>query len=304
MESSATILEQYINKNEYFLVSKWAEENTHTLEFYISQKNIDGIDSVLKSLGYIKSKNLESINDQSKKSDLEFELNYLKGKKNEYEKMLSKIDSIKSEKYYSHWLDIRDIDAKIFDVQKKILQLEKLNSNLDCIITLTKEHTTPDESISFINMPGIEYNYLKIESPKSNLSYNVYQGVLLKYLFTKGKSYFNLGAFKALKPINSKDTLAYDELFVLSFGQDFYTKHFGRGKNKFLNLYVGYNVGGMIASNPNKNKVIPFLSPIIGTELIKTKYILLDFKTAYFLPLKDNRNMRGLSLSCSFNFVF
>ena len=125
-------------------------------------------------------------------------------------------------------------------------------------------------------------------------------------MFTRGKSYFNLGVYRAIDN-NTADTSLINELFMMNFGQDFYPRNFGRGKRRFLNLYTGYQIGGFISNqNNNKNSVfIPNANLSFGVELIKTKHILVDNKVSYFLPLNElNRNMRGILYQASFNFVF
>jgi hypothetical protein len=90
----------------------------------------------------------------------------------------------------------------------------------------------------------------------------------------------------------------------MNFGQDFYSRHFGRGGNKFGNLYSGYTVGYMAASNEVKAQDIFYLAPSVGLELFKNKYILWDTKVNYLIPFSYQRNLRGFGLNTSINFVF
>ena len=108
---------------------------------------------------------------------------------------------------------------------------------------------------------------------------------------------------------NKSDTLASkasNEIFNLAFGQDFYSKRFGRGNNRWMNLYVSYQVGASMYFNAKSAVTIPFANPGFGVEIFKNKNILVDSNVYYFLPLSDdfNRNMRGWLPSLSFNFVF
>jgi hypothetical protein len=57
-------------------------------------------------------------------------------------------------------------------------------------------YTPQTSSVQWINMPGVEYSYFQIEEPHDTLSSPYYQGVFLKYVFTKGKSFATLGAYK------------------------------------------------------------------------------------------------------------
>ena len=57
--------------------------------------------------------------------------------------------------------------------------------------------TSPEYTdVSFVNMPGFEFSYLNIESPKQGISSANYQGYFLKYLFTKGKSFGLIGVYR------------------------------------------------------------------------------------------------------------
>ncbi len=165
---------------------------------------------------------------------------------------------------------------------------------------------TANRRINFVNMPGVEAAVLRIENPRAGLSAQYYRGYALKYLFTRGKSYFNLGFYQPTEK-NTADSTFINELFVINFGQDFYPRSFGRGKRKFLNLYTTYQIGGVILSRngDDGNDFIPNANVGLGLELVKTKHILLDTKGSYFLPLHYlNRDLRGLIGQASFSFVF
>jgi hypothetical protein len=113
----------------------------------------------------------------------------------------------------------------------------------------------------------------------------------------------NLGAYKTTTPANP-DTLHYSEFFVFGFGQDFYSRHLGRGVNKFFNLYSSYTFGGMLASNDKRKETYAYIAPGIGVEIFKNKYVLIDSKVNYLVPFRDTRHSRGMSFSLAFNFVF
>lgn len=144
------------------------------------------------------------------------------------------------------------------------------------------------------------------ENPKAGISSKLYNCYTVKYLFTRGKSYFDLGVIRDAHPLLSDNT-RINEMFLINFGQDFYPRHFGRGKRKFLNLYTGYQIGGFITHHNDETRslMVPNANLSMGLELFKSKNILLDTKASYFLPLSNlNYNMRGFLCSASFNFVF
>ena len=130
-----------------------------------------------------------------------------------------------------------------------------------------------------------------------------YQGYALKYLFTRGKSYFTVGAYKSTDK-EKMDSLKFPEIFIIGFGQDFYSRHLGRGSHKFLNLYSGYSLGALLTNKDSDTKFDMYISPSIGLELFKNKYFLIDTKLIYFIPLANNRSLRGWAVNASLNFMF
>lgn len=298
-------LDAFVKQKAFVIINVNETKNAYHYEFQIYENEIASIDSMCNRLGYVSSRNLNSYNNEKRLAETTLELERLELKKSEYEKMLQKIDSVKSEKYYSHWEKIREIETDIFETRKKIKQLEAVKNRYTVTINLNDEQSSPSSSkVNFVHMPGAEYVYLFTENSKPGISYDSYQGVFLKYLFTKGKSYFSLGALKANNP-NKADSLAYDEVFCFVFGQDWYSRHFGRGNNKFGNLYIGYQAGMALGYNSKIAKGIPFVCPTTGIELFKNKYLLIDSNVNYYLPVtEENRNMRGWRLGASVNFSF
>lgn len=200
-----------------------------------------------------------------------------------------------------------DIDDVSDEIQRSETELKgylnKCGQNI-IDITFEVESTTPEHTrISFVNMPGFEYSQLFTENPTTGTSFEIYDGYSLKYLFTRGKSYCGISVYKAQD--KGSDTAAISEIFLFTFGQDFYSRYLGRGSRKFLNLYTGYNVGASIFSGDSRDtKTSLYVMPSVGLELFKNKYILLDAKVSYFVPFRSTREMRGLNASVSFNFVF
>ncbi|HEY4800145.1 MAG TPA: hypothetical protein VII99_13780 [Bacteroidia bacterium] len=298
-------MDNFIQKNKFEIVKQEETKFSHYYEIDANTSKLSAIDSFVQTLGYISSKELKSFNNQAKLEETKLELEHLNTKKKEYEKMLQRMDSVKSDKYYQHWEKIRDIESEIYSTKKQIKELESVSDVCRVKIRINDDQTSPTNSaVSFVHMPGAEYSYLFIENPKSGISYDNYQGVNLKYLFTKGKSYFSLGALKAMNA-SGKDSTSYNELFNFAFGQDWYSRFLGRGTRKFFNLYVGYQVGVSLAHNLKYTQTIPFASPSTGIELFKNKYFLIDSNVHYYLPVSnENQNLRGWRVSASINFVF
>ena len=200
---------------------------------------------------------------------------------------------------------IAEDKAKIRECENEIRELDSKNGTVVLGITLMREPTTPSETqkIKFVNMPGFEYSIFVPENPKTGISAECYNGYMLKYLFTKGKSYVTVGAFKAVD-VPQNDSLMYSDIFNFSFGQDFYSRHLGRGGRKFLNLYSGYNVGYLGYTGEKSSLKNVYVSPAIGIEVFKNNFMLFDTKMTYILPFSENLNLRGLQFAAALNFVF
>lgn len=298
-------LENFIRANNFTVTNQSETKTSHQYEFLIKETDIPRTDSICNSLGYVSAKKLNSYNNESKLAETQLELERLEREKKEYEIMLQRIDSVKSNRYYEHWEKIRAIDKEIYNAKKRIGQLQAVNKVYTVEVNLNDEQTSPSSNkVNFVHMPGAEYVYFLTQNPKPDVSHEVYQGVFMKYLFTRGKSYCSLGALKAMNA-DANDSLAYDEHFMFIFGQDWYSRHLGRGNNKFLNMYIGYQTGFSISYNDFIAKGIPFVSPSSGVELFKNKFILVDTNVSYWLPLnEENRFTRGWRFGGSFNFTF
>ena len=295
------ILKIYFDKTQTDIVNFKKNENKIEVDFYLDKKNKRKFDSIVGNIGYIQESEIKMSNYKTQKEDLQSQILYYQQRKEAYKKELN-AKKERNEQYEDYWIEIRRIDRLIFELEKKknnlkqeydyLVNLEIFDDNVDL--------TTGD--VHWVNMPGLSYDILWVENPTMGFSEPQYQGFSLKYLFTRGKSYIKLGA---LKSINNSNSESYTELFQFGFGQDFYTKHFGRGKHKILNLYSGYTAGGMFATGINKkNLTLPYLKIHLGLELFKSKHILIDNKVSYFIPFQQNRSFRGLVYSASFNFVF
>lgn len=274
-----------------------------TITFVLNQQTYNSYDSLINTLGYSNSKKVNTISSYNKVCEINLELAYLKQKRDSYSELMKRIDE-KSENYLTLWNEQKLTEEKIFNKERELINLNKKENTYTIALDLKDQATSPEYTeVSFVNMPGFEYSYLNIESPKAGISAKNYHGYFLKYLFTKGKSFATIGVYKN-KDISKTDSTAFSELFVLGFGQDFYSRHFGRGSRRFFNLYSGYTIGGILATGKTNKSNMFFISPSIGVELFKNKYFLIDSKVNYFAPLSNTRYLRGLSYSASFNFVF
>ncbi len=308
LQQSTNLLTNFITQKKGIVYNTNLSDNKYYTQFSIPLTDLNSLDSLANVMGYVRQNSYNTQNIQEEINKLQSQIDGLKFENNIYLRQIA--DSV----YIGNAQ--KDITNKITNNLRNIASLEVNINKLElsandqmCKVqfTINDELSTPNNSrVSFVNMPGIEYGYLFIENPMQGISAKGYQGATIKYMFTRGKSYFNLGVYRAINN-NTSDTSLINELFMINFGQDFYPRNFGRGKRRFLNLYTGYQIGGFISNqNNNQNsKFIPNANLSFGVELIKTKHILVDNKVSYFLPLNElNRNMRGILYQASFNFVF
>lgn len=302
-KSSKSKLLNYVDKNKIKIVSQKDSKYDIQIKFVLDQQIYSKNDSFIQSLGYSTSKKVKTTSNYNKYCEIQLELDYLKKKRDASINLMKKIDE-KSENYITLWNDKKLTEEKIFNKERELINLNKGENTFAVSLDLNDETTSPEYTgVSFINMPGVEFSYLTIENPKFGIWASNYQGYLLKYLFTKGKSFGTIGVYKN-NNIGKTDTTTFSEMFLLGFSQDFYSRHLGRGSRKFLNLYSGYTIGGLWATGNNNKSDMFYLSPSIGLELFKNKYFFIDTKINYFVPLSNNRNLRGFSYNTSSSFVF
>lgn len=266
-------------------------------------------EKLFDKLGFVNNKNLITTNEKENIEKLKSELSFQQQRKVTYQAELDKMDRNNDKQYSVFWDKIRIIEEQIHNTEQSILYYKNNTMHYEINIHIEEDSGSPQTSsnskVQFINMPGAEYSYLSIEIPKAGISTRTYQGGAVRYMFTKGKSYLCFGALKSIEKVQN-DTLTFTDLFVYNFGQDFYPRYFGRGARKFLNLYTGYHIGGIFATNNKRAKHVFEVTPHVGIELFKNKYLLVDTRIGYLIPISEkfNRNMRGIMGSFAFNFLF
>ncbi len=278
-----------------------------TVTIWSNKKGYETIDKSLTRLGRIDDKQLSTTNNAAEIKSIDAEIKFNQEQKNAFQQELDRIDK-NSQNYTNYWNEIRAAEKKIFELEKRSSGIKNKANLFVFNITLSEDIGTPQQNskwnVQYVNMPGLEYSYLKVDNPQIGISSAVYQGAGVKYLFTRGKSFITFSVMKNTSSVS--DSLTFKELFTYGFGQDFYPRHFGGGKRKFLNLYTGYTIGGIFATSDASSMGMPYITPSVGLEIYKNKYILLDTKAGYFIPIDKNTNfnLRGIVTNVSFNFVF
>jgi len=306
-------LNTFISSTKCEVLNQDINSKNYDVSFEFNENMVGSLDSILNQIGYIASSIQNNNNNKLKTKKLEAELEDNSYKLDKLSNKLKTDTNTASRKNLEYLIE--NIEENNRRITRNLKQI-KDNFNIVFVkVTINDEFSnTSNSKISFAKMPGITYNCLFVENPKSHVSANQYSGYNMKYIFTKGKSYFQIGVMKKAND-NNLHTLIYDslngntinEFFTIEFGQDYYTRYFGRGNRKFFNLYSGYSIGGTIINHVNdlNTRFVAFTNLSMGIEILKTKHVLIDTKGSYFLPLADiNRNTRGMMMSASFNFVF
>ena len=280
-------------------VGKYNKSN-YEIEIQINagQKWYDSIVKEYRTWGYISSENTTVITHQPEIEKLREHIIQLQKEKSAYLSLAKYADSTSKGNYLGYIEKTIEMDKAIYQDEMKLKELES-SSNYIQISLREEPNSTMKYSSSWVNMPGLEYSHLWIEQPEAGVTPSVMHGVSLKYLFNRGKSYGILGLYKSFEA-NTK----FNQIYTFAFGQDFYSRRMGRGQRKFFNLYTSFNAGVYILTGEEQRSASWFINPFLGVEIFKNKYFLIDNKVGYFLPYRDNRNMRGLLYNFSFNFVF
>src|SRR6476469_8918703 len=274
--------------------------------FALPLRELPRLDSVVASLGFVLENNLNS--DDLTAREQEQRVDELRQKEQlaTVQEQL-KTSPIKDQPDLRH--QAQGYSDRLLRVRQQLADLSSHAGQAFVTLRLYDEVSFPSGNrpnrVSFVNMPGVEYGYLRLDNPRPELTSQGEQGHSIKDLVTRGKSYLNVGVYK---PLTMQETDGFvEELFVVNFGQDFYPRNFGRGRRRFLNLYSCYQLGGFVMNRrgEEKNEFIPNLNLGLGLELLKTRHVLFDTKASYFIPLHDrSRDLRGILGQASFNFVF
>jgi hypothetical protein len=306
IDRSIALLKNFFDRNKIQLNTYSQSNGYYEYKFNVPNELVNSLDSLVNLLGFRGSKSINSSQQSTSKMEVTTGLSHLQEKRESYKKLLAKMDSVSSKNYLYYFEKITDLDDEIFrqkQVLEKIVVSEKVQRVL---VKLYDDYASnPYSDVMFVHMPGAEANYLLVENPTSGISASAYMGYSLKYLFTRGKSYFSVGALKPATPLPKSDSAAVKDIFSLTFGQDFYNRHLGRGKRKFMNLYIGYHAGVSNARTYNSDQIFAHVAPVTGLELFKNKYFNLDVNGAYFIPLNNySYTLRGFKFNASLNFSF
>lgn len=275
-------------------------------EVYVKEGQLSPSLEEIEKIGSVDFKEIKSTNYDQNIDALNYDIAYLNGQKEIYGKELLTLN--KTEKAYNDiFVKARELDKQIYEKNKQKNDIELL-SDVSTVKIVISERTIQDleddEFSGFINMPGFETKYYRLENNDEEIFYKNYLGGSLRYMFTKGRSYFLIGILKPLE--QNDDAKKVSDIVTYAVGKDFYPRYFGQGKNKFFNPYSGFEIGGMVLTSEDDIKHMFALEPHIGMEFFKNKYVIIDSRVGYIFPLDKEyiKSRRGLSANLSINFVF
>lgn len=177
----------FLTKNKLTVYSQNIGKNSYSVNFSCTATQYEEYEKLFESIGYISTKRSNTINNEKRINEIELEIIYLKKNKADYEELLKKVNE-GSDRYFNLWNDLKQTNAQIFNLEKEIIRLSGDSESITVNFQIYEESTSPESSkVSFVNMPGAEYSLLQIESPKSGISNEMYQGYFIKYLFTRVK---------------------------------------------------------------------------------------------------------------------
>lgn len=262
----------------------------------------------MEKLGAIDLEKMESSNHAASLKANSFDLEYLMEQKTIYRNELAALDK-GNDSYEELFNKERELDRQIYDKNKERMQLEGQieysEISLRFFEKTVQDLDSRDDFMDFINMPGVETKFFSPENPEDSAIGDRYLGGSLRYMFTKGRSYFLIGIMKPLTAVHG-DTAIINDIVTYGIGKDFYPRYFGQGRNTFFNPYSGFEFGGMVLTSESAIDHLFTVEPHIGVEIFKNKYVIMDARVGYLFPMDEDRikTHRGLTQNLSVNIVF
>lgn len=252
---------------------------------------------------------IETVNYGDRLATASFDLEYIAGQQEAYRDELAATDR-KNESYQDIFNRARELDREAYDREKERMEWESDLGRSTIELTLSEKAVqdldADDELSGYINMPGFEGRYFRPENPVGAVLADQYAGGTLRYMFTKGRSYFLIGVMKPISGGERDSELFVNDIVSWGVGKDFYPRYFGQGRNVFLNPFSGFEAGGMVLTSRGAIGHVFTVEPHLGLEFFKNRYVIFDARVGYLFPLDPDRvkTHRGLTGNVSLNFVF
>lgn len=295
-------------KNQNMMVTRFElGSRLLVVEVLLDKNQLGTLDSFLRNNGSMTFKEISLEFTQANIKDLEYSIEKYR---NQIEALKVALESLGKDSSTSAKLKAIDIRENITSLKNLIsereLSLKDYQNGKNMVlakIKLADAETAYNSKFTNVRMPGVEYSMLFQANPTKGINKAQYEGLSMRYIFTNGKDYFSLSAYRATSEIT--DSTTFDQFFCFTFAQDFYSRKYGSGRRTLLNPYVGYTAGINLANNKMGMKAIPVVAPTLGLELFKNKWVMLDVHAHYQLPMTIHFNeMRGWMVNGGINLAF
>ncbi len=286
--------------------------NTKRVATYGLRSPLDRFDEAISrflSLGIADWQKIETVNYAERLDSNAYELEYLAGQEEAYREELDATDR-KNGSYQDIFNRARELDKETYDRNRERMEMENALGRSAIKLVLSEKSVqdldASDELSGFINMPGFEGRYFRPENPDPATLADQYAGGTLRYMFTKGRSYFLVGIMKPVAGGDRESDAFVNDIVNWGIGKDFYPRYFGQGKNAFFNPFSGFEAGGMVLTADGAIEHLFTVEPHLGMEFFKNRYVIADARVGYLFPLDPDlvKTHRGLTANLSLNFVF
>jgi hypothetical protein len=202
--------------------------------------NLANILSEIDELGITGLKEIEALNFTAALEEAGFDLEYLNSQKEIYRLELQKTTRTDGTdtSYGELFTRAREIDSSIYEKTREIQDLQRQMRYTVIRVTLSEKNIqdldSRDDFSGFINMPGVEAKYFHPENSGDGSLQPDYLGGSLRYMFTRGRSYFLIGVMKPLDP--GSGSTAINDIVSYAVGKDFYPRYCG------FTAYLSLNV--------------------------------------------------------------
>lgn len=289
-----------IDSNKGFIIKSKLDYNNGMIYLKMSKDNYENFNKFIDNNKEIVSKSYQLESIKLKKELLSDEIKHIENN------ILIYDDKIKetgvNHIYHNYfWQMHQELLLKLNILNKEYELYEDISGYYLINITFSEKYYYETEDLDMIIMPGIQFNYLMTDNPKKNISSNSYKGLGLRPMISYGRFYFNFDILET-DNLNSEEI---KDVIIYGMGIDFYPDHlFRKLRKNYLSIYSGINIGGVFFNTTDDYYSSVYALPYLGIEFVKTKYLIIDFKWGYFVPLKYNRNIRGYLSSFAINFNF
>jgi hypothetical protein len=125
---------------------------------------------VLATCGYIASDNLTRVDNTVQVEQLTSTIAFQKEQLQQQRAALDKM-SADSEQYPAMWQSAHDMESAIRQNERQIAALTASEFYYAVDLNVLDETYTPQSSnVTFVNMPGVEYSYYRVEQPKDTIT--------------------------------------------------------------------------------------------------------------------------------------